>query len=957
MTTLAIDRPNLRSPYWVPSNSSNSLNHEHIIEALDRSPDGGETLVFSKLDLTDISVDAAEELATKVDANGLGVVKRIALGNNRLTTLPTELALLTRLRYLNLKHNSFSSFPRALTLVQSLDTLDISHNKIRRLPNDPGNLVNLRVFCFSRNKISRLPTYLTQFHNLEVLRADRNPIEWPPKAVMEFPGSDDLTLMKEWIPSVQNWIETESARSQIDDSVYHERAAFDKSIDESWRFPLHSGDSDEVAYHGRSYSMDSNASLSSITESLHETSSPEVPSLGKPPPLHLGILGTASPEPSPTHSFEGGVSPTSDYDRDLEIPGTFEQMQNFDPLPLHTRTASYAEGTRSPLAATILAKKSLPDLRKAHVPIIDSTPTPSMTRSPFHFVGSHVEEGSYHHSSPSSFSMRPRLITLTTLSDVSDTTPATSPHDRIASMATERNSYFRRLSTYPSHNPLPQHLTNLAESARSFLFAMCQIYQSLEQYAALVIDDRFSVVLRKVLDPAHFDMMQFIQALERFDSISRSSLPAPTICRTLLEKCRDCAAAFGKAVNVLVLRLQVDPGEDLRFSRWMLVEMYAAAAEIAGAWTTMQAHIDSLKSYLRAKDPITSSHISENVLEVPSQHTLRVGISGRNRTARRHAGSFSSKDVEIGKKLPSYETPSTFTGGVLSGPAPHIPTLRTPKRQLTAPVLSSTPKMTSPPPFWHQNSSEERLRSHARQGSQKSNSNFSPSSPSLVAKSPNLDLPGNSKRKVDFEALNAIQNAVDAAPGVWDMIADALLTAPAQNDQAHAVLQQAQSVTRKLSDIIHKMHTGDLMSERRILQEDAQLFVKVVIKISNLVKAHSVNHPVASSLRSSIIKLTNLTEEFAILLHVSSFTPSTTRSFSPMLMNSSNFNHDGRLTSNLSRTKSAHSPTIKIPHPALNDGPRSALPTQSFKIPEINVNRRLRSTRDARLEATITEPG
>jgi len=39
---------------------------------------------------------------------------RIALGNNRLTTLPTELALLTRLRYLNLKHNSFSTFPRAV---------------------------------------------------------------------------------------------------------------------------------------------------------------------------------------------------------------------------------------------------------------------------------------------------------------------------------------------------------------------------------------------------------------------------------------------------------------------------------------------------------------------------------------------------------------------------------------------------------------------------------------------------------------------------------------------------------------------------------------------------------------------------------------------------------------------------------------------------------------------------
>lgn len=603
---------------------------------------------------------------------------------------------------------------------------------------------------------------------------------------------------------------------------------------ESWRFPMHNGDSDNVPYHGRSYSVDSNASLSSITESLHETSSPEAPSLNKPPPLHLGILQAASPEPSPTHSFGGQISPASDYD--LEIPDAFGQMQSFDPLPLHTRTASYVEGRRPPLSATIPGKKSLPDLRKAHAPIIDPIPTPPITRDAFQFVGSNTEEDSFHHSASLSFSMRPKLVTPST-SDVSDATPATSPHDRITSVAIERNTYFRRLSTLPFSNSLPKHLTKLAESARSFLFAMCQIYQSLEQYAALVIDDRFSVVLRKVLDPAHSDMMQFIHALESFDSTSQSSLPSPTICRTLLEKYRDCAAAFGKAVNVLILRLQVDPGEDLRFSRWMLLEMYAATAEIAGAWKAMQGHTDNLKSYLRTKDTIIPSYLSETapILEVSSQHTLRVVISGRNRTTRRHAGSFSSKDVEIGKKLPSYDTPPALMGGVLSGPAPHVPTLRTPKRQATAPVLSSTPNVSSPVPFWNQNISEERLRFHARQGSQKSNPNYSPSSsPSLIAKSSQLDLAGSSKRKVDFEALSAIQNAVEAAPRVWDMIADTLLTESDQSEQEiRSILEQARSVTRKLSDIIYKMHNGDLMSERRVLQEDAQLFVKVSFRVTS----------------------------------------------------------------------------------------------------------------------------
>lgn len=36
---------------------------------------------------------------------------RIALGYNRLATLPMAFALLSKLRYLNLKSNSFSVFP------------------------------------------------------------------------------------------------------------------------------------------------------------------------------------------------------------------------------------------------------------------------------------------------------------------------------------------------------------------------------------------------------------------------------------------------------------------------------------------------------------------------------------------------------------------------------------------------------------------------------------------------------------------------------------------------------------------------------------------------------------------------------------------------------------------------------------------------------------------------------
>lgn len=77
-------------------------------------------------------------------------------------------ALLSRLRYLNLKNNCLAVFPDVvstsiiclgcypattqltppvtkLTVMPSLEILDIGRNKIKRLPTQPGSLVNLRV--------------------------------------------------------------------------------------------------------------------------------------------------------------------------------------------------------------------------------------------------------------------------------------------------------------------------------------------------------------------------------------------------------------------------------------------------------------------------------------------------------------------------------------------------------------------------------------------------------------------------------------------------------------------------------------------------------------------------------------------------------------------------------------------------------------------------------------------
>lgn len=116
--------------------ASTTLSSVHIAQAIQRSDDDGATLMFSKMNISNIGAAAAEELA-KVGRERpedesplkrfacfetlfhiyLTCPIRIALGNNRLTILPMEFALLSQLRYLNLKRNNFSVFPEVVSRV------------------------------------------------------------------------------------------------------------------------------------------------------------------------------------------------------------------------------------------------------------------------------------------------------------------------------------------------------------------------------------------------------------------------------------------------------------------------------------------------------------------------------------------------------------------------------------------------------------------------------------------------------------------------------------------------------------------------------------------------------------------------------------------------------------------------------------------------------------------------
>ncbi|KAJ3999273.1 RAM signaling pathway protein-domain-containing protein [Lentinula boryana] len=1073
-----------------------SLTSSHIQDALAMSNDGGATLVLMKKNLTDVGSDAAEELAIfgRDSPEDESRIQRISLGHNRLSTLPMEFALLSRLRYLNLKSNCFSVFPDVLTLMPSLDTLDISHNKIKRLPSQPGHLVNLRVFCFSRNKITKLPVYLSRFHKLTVLQVDKNPIEWPPKAVIEPPDlvADGAKSSISWIKSIQKWMEAENSSQNHthDDSGFSEQHDLESRLDEAysiWSSRLPRTDSefdDGVTPHARSFSIDSSLSMSSATESVNlDTPASSYGQPDRPPPLHLGILQSYSEETSPTRSIESYLPSPADSDTFFDNASTRVEShhaeQRTQSQQQHVRNASYAAGSTRSNRSDSLGKKSMPDLRTAKLnfsrkPVPESHP-PSLTRvdrrlnlssssatTPSTSTPTNTRPN-FHHHYDDSFSIPSPLSQRQDSSGSSNTSNSrnnrgpfaaskdkdpvgqaqVSPTRAVPSMAFERNSYFRRISSLPTatiSNTLPPPLLNLIDTARSILFAVCQIYQTLEHYTLHhTIDDRLSSVLKKVLHPASADMMQFINSLDRFDAMSRKTAPPPTVCRGVVESCRDTVAVFGKTVGVLSLQLKVIVSvDDLRYVRALLNQLYGAAAEISLAWQGMIPLMDSVKPYLHSKPfptPSPPNHVgvgpndgspysapaSAPLLPTssllassspPHLLSLRTNSSSvRTHTARRHAGSFSSKDVEIGKTLPSCDEMPSFSGGI----ALHTPTLRTPKRTLasaTAPTTTLTVQAPSPTGSILLSSSSlstvnsiasvaetsravaHSTHSHSRSGSQtslhsSSNTSSAASSPSLPPPKPTsyLELPSTSRTLVDNEALQAVQAAVDVAPTVWDMIENVLLgdeegkgvRASVNLQEVKESLDNARVITKRLTDCLQTVRHkegSDMGSERKSLREDAHLFLKSVVQLSNAIKTYGGVR--SSALRTNMVKLTNSTEEFAILLHVSSFSPSPTptsaasastsvRPYSPSPMQSASIpaipspspsvlysqsqtsllhlpesDHRGLgLGPALSRSRSAQgSTTSKLPpSPAPTEAPRSAQPLQSFKLPVI---RRLR---------------
>ncbi|KAI9652745.1 MAG: RAM signaling network component [Bathelium mastoideum] len=124
-------------------------------------------------------------------------VRRLAIGHNRLVSVPTCLANCQNLRYFNARNNDIHVFPGALLQMPNLEIIDLSDNKMVGIPDAIEGMPALNALAIASNRIERLPSCLWRMKKLRMIKVHGNPLQYPPAEILEV----DAELFDSKIPN------------------------------------------------------------------------------------------------------------------------------------------------------------------------------------------------------------------------------------------------------------------------------------------------------------------------------------------------------------------------------------------------------------------------------------------------------------------------------------------------------------------------------------------------------------------------------------------------------------------------------------------------------------------------------------------------------------------------------------------------------------------------------------
>ena len=634
----------------------------------------------------------------------------------------------------------------------------------------------------------------------------------------------------------------------------------------------------------------------------------------------------------------------------------------------HSRGASYTATQR--LSANLTAKKSLPDLRQSHAKIIqDRRNEPGETVRP---LGLGINTpGTSRWATPITWGESPPPRTLMRKGSADMIRDAVSSSDPKRDSAEtpladeSRNSYFRRLSTLPKSTiskTIPPAMLKFVDAIRGILFALSQLHAALRQYLLFAVPDRVAGVFNRVMEPAGTYMTNLINALDRFDSMSRRGIPPSSAIRSVANATKESVAVFSKVVAVLRLQMPALRGGDVRYTRTLLLMIYGSMAEIGCSWEAMEQLLEDVKPLLHdrpggiamalagsmgrtpispipergeSRSPSSAARSSMSTVNAspnhPSTASMETPAPNARAQRRRQAGSFSTEDVERGMLMGS---PAIASDASEDGPSflRHRPsesaqvvledqTEESEEEELMPlpmPPFAKTSRSGSltgipvTPPELSQHLVGVVQPTQSRHVASSSAGSLSASMPGPLRKlSVDVRPPTPASATLyDEDLLDVIEGAPDIAFTVWLKLAEDINASSAAGSPLHSMhhksvsqsslastidsardsdrpitipakyhselvllLSRAEQITTALRESLAGLRANPATWNHTSLPDDAQAFIKTVVKVSALVKIISATHNFPPGVRQSCSRLTQATRECAILIQVSSLRP------------------------------------------------------------------------------------
>ena len=164
----------------------------------------GELTGINQLKLSENLTEFPLEILTLADS-----LEILDLSHNALSSLPNELAQLTKLKIIFASQNKFDHLPEVLGKLPDLEMVGFKSNQIKHvaqtslpaqlrwliltdnlietLPNSLGERPRLQKLALAGNRLTELPQTLAQAHNLELLRISANNLTQCPEQLLNLP--------------------------------------------------------------------------------------------------------------------------------------------------------------------------------------------------------------------------------------------------------------------------------------------------------------------------------------------------------------------------------------------------------------------------------------------------------------------------------------------------------------------------------------------------------------------------------------------------------------------------------------------------------------------------------------------------------------------------------------------------------------------------------------------------